>query len=263
LILGATGVFAQMQDALNTIWEVKPKPGGGVKAFLKKRLVGFGIVLLIGVLLLALIALSAVLSAIGSRFGNLNILYQVGNEAISFGVIAVLFAVIFKYLPDAKVEWRDVWMGAILTALLFSIGKYLIGLYMGRSSVGSVYGAAGSLVVLLIWIYYSAQIMFFGAEFTQVFARRRGTLVQPADNAVKLTADERVQAGMEPEKPPAHDPRDESPYAGALARPLRPVTAYPYRMKEATPSVQAQATLGLIALLAFNLFRLKRRRRAA
>lgn len=178
LLFGASGVFGQLQDAMNTIWEVEPKPLG-FWGYLRARFLSFTMVLGTGFLLLASLVLSAWLSSmsdlLAAQLGGLATLTHIANVVISFAVITVLFALIFRVLPDTNVAWRDVWVGAIVTALLFTIGKYLIGLYLGTSSVGSAYGAAGSLVVLVVWIYYSAQILFFGAELTQVYARRYGS----------------------------------------------------------------------------------------
>lgn len=178
LLFGASGVFGQLQDAMNTIWEVKPQPLG-VWGYIRSRFLSFAMVLGTGFLLLASLVLSAWVTGVSDmlarQMAGLDTLAQMANQLISFGVVMVLFALIFRMLPDTNVAWRDVWFGAAITALLFSIGKYLIGLYLGTSSVGSAYGAAGSLVVLVLWIYYSAQIMFFGAEVTQVWARKFGS----------------------------------------------------------------------------------------
>ena len=187
LLIGASGVFAQLQQALNTVWEVKAKPNGGIGEFIRKRLLSFGMVLVIGFLLLVSLVLSAMLSGIGKL--ELNILpglapvWQVVNFAVSFGFVALLFAFIYYYLPDVKIRWKDVWVGAIITALLFTVGKFLIGLYLGRGSLGSTYGAAGSLIVFLTWVFYSAQILLFGAEFTQVYARKYGRKIRPNNHA--------------------------------------------------------------------------------
>ncbi|MBE9014372.1 YihY/virulence factor BrkB family protein, partial [Pseudanabaenaceae cyanobacterium LEGE 13415] len=174
LIFGASGVFGQLQAALNTIWEVKPKPGRAVKSFIQARFLSFAMVLVIGFLLLVALVLSAALSGISSYFGGfLPEAFQIGrilNFVLSFALITLLFASIYKFLPDVEVPWKNLWVGAAVTALLFNIGKYLIGLYLGNSSVGSTYGAAGSLVVVLLWVFYSAQILLFGAEFTQVYS---------------------------------------------------------------------------------------------
>jgi membrane protein len=187
ILFGATGVFTQLQTSLNHIWDVKPKPEG-IKGMLRARAAAFGMILGIGFLLLVSLAVSAALAAldnyvVGLLPGAEFILRAVGF-LVSFAVITVLFAMIFRVLPDVKIQWRDVWFGAAVTALLFTIGKFLIGLYLGNSSVTSVYGAAGSLVVILLWAYYSSQILFMGAELTQVWARRRGAHIEPDEHAM-------------------------------------------------------------------------------
>ncbi len=187
LFIGASGVFAQLQEALNIVWNVKAKPNAGIWDFIRKRLLSFGMVLAIGFLLLVSLILSAILSGIGKLEINLlpglTPVWQIVNFVVSFGAIALLFALIYKYLPDAKIDWKDVWIGAIITALLFTIGKSLIGLYLGRGSLGSAYGAAGSLIVFLAWVFYSAQILLFGAEFTQVYALKYGKKIRPDNHA--------------------------------------------------------------------------------
>jgi membrane protein len=182
LLLGAGAVFGQLQDALNTIWGVEDvKKQEGIVKLIKDRLLSFSMVLVIGFLLMVSLIVSSVLAAANDwvlgMLPGAQILAQIINIVISFGVITVLFALIYKYLPDTDIQWRDVWIGAAVTALLFTVGKYLLGLYLGNSSVASGYGAAGSFVVLLLWIYYSAQILLFGAEFTQVYANRKGSKV--------------------------------------------------------------------------------------
>ena len=200
LFFGASNVFTQLQDALNTIWEVAPKPGRGIKGILKDRILSFGMVLGIGFLLLVSLILSAVLAGLGNYLGGkmpgLQFLWSSLNFFLSFGVITVLFALMFKFLPNVKITWGDVGIGAVITALLFTIGKSLIGLYLGNSSVGSTYGAAGSFVVLLLWVNYSAQILLFGAEFTQVYANKYGSQIVPTKNAVPVTEEARAQQGM-------------------------------------------------------------------
>jgi len=182
LLLGAAGLFGQLQDALNTVWDVPPKPNQGIMKTIRDRFISFAMVLGIGFMLLVSLLLTTILSAInGWVAGGLpgtEFIAQVLNFALSFGVITLLFAAIYKVLPDTPVKWNDVWIGAAFTALLFTVGKLLIGLYLGNSTIGSSYGAAGSFVVLLVWIYYSAQILLLGAEFTQVYARRRGSRVE-------------------------------------------------------------------------------------
>jgi membrane protein len=181
LLFGASGAFNELRQAMNTIWEVPKREGGGIKAIIKDRILSFAMVLFIGFLLLVSLVLSAALSAMGEVMGGfmtekLHIL-QIVNAIVSLGVITVLFAMIFKFLPDAEpiVAWKDVWIGAFMTAILFTIGKVGIGLYLGRGTVGSAYGAAGSLIVVLVWVYYAAQILFLGAELTQVYASRHGS----------------------------------------------------------------------------------------
>jgi membrane protein len=191
LLVGATGAFAQLQEALNIIWEAPPRRGKGVWSYLRQRLLSFSLVLTIGFLLLVSLVVSAGLAAVGKYVAWADApwfpVLELLNLALSYGVTTLLFAAIYKILPDVKVRWKNVWLGAAAAALLFSVGRFLLGLYLGRSSFGSVYGAAGSFVVILFWIYYSAQILFFGAEFTQVTARREGHMPlryrPPADDA--------------------------------------------------------------------------------
>jgi membrane protein len=177
LILGASGVFGQLKDALNTIWDVKPKTGG-IMAMIKERFFSAVMVLGVGFLLLVALIIDSIIAVMG-RYAQGHLpggegVWQALQLAVSFGVVTVLFASIFRYVPDVRIEWRDVWLGAAFTSLLFVIGKFALALYLGKSAVGSSYGAAGSLVVLLLWVYYSAQILLFGAEFTQVYARAHG-----------------------------------------------------------------------------------------
>jgi len=185
LVFGALGVFNELHNSLNTIWNVKEEETKGffqsVKKIILDRLLSFTMVLGIGFLLLVSLVISAGLSAAQTTIGNAiplsEVVLQIINLVISIGVITVLFALIYKFLPDAEIAWRDVWLGALVTAVFFSLGKFLIGLYLGNSAVASSFGAAGSLVLLLVWIYYSAQILFFGAEFTQVYANNYGSKI--------------------------------------------------------------------------------------
>jgi membrane protein len=187
LLWGSTNVFAQLQNSLNKIWNVERKPGAGIIATLRSRLLSFTMVLGVAFLLLVSLVLSTALTTMvdwgHSLLPGADWVWQVVSFLVSFGVITLLFAAIFKVLPDADVAWRDVWLGAAVTALLFTIGKFLLGLYL--SNAGSAYGAVGSVVVFLLWVYYSAQILFMGAEFTQVYARRYGKGIQPDENAVR------------------------------------------------------------------------------
>ncbi len=192
LLFGAAGAFGQLQAALNRAWEVGPDPKGGLKAFLLKRVFSFGMILSVAFLLLVSLVVSAALSAFGGALGGMlpdgvsTALLQVLNQVISLVVIAALFAAMFKVLPDAEVAWRDVLVGASVTALLFVIGKFLIGFYLGRSNPGEAFGAAGSLAIMLVWIYYSSMILLFGAEFTQTWAERRGGGIAPEKGAVRV-----------------------------------------------------------------------------
>ncbi len=199
LLFGASGVFAELQDSLNTVWEVQPKPGRGFMGFIRKRILSFSAVLGIGFLLMVSLIVSAILSGLSAYMSHLipgvDFLWGILNFVISFGVITLLFALIYKFLPDVKITWNDVLIGAIITALLFTIGKTVLGRYLG-GSIGSAYGAAASLVVVLAWVYYSAQILFFGAEFTQVYARRYGSKIVPDEHAEFVTEEARAKQGM-------------------------------------------------------------------
>jgi membrane protein len=201
LIFGATTAFAQLQDALNKVWGVKPDPTRNeLKTFLAKRVFSFGVVLAVAFLLLVSLVVSAALSAFGdlltARLGAPRVVLQVVNWVLSFAVVAALFAVMFRLLPDAHIAWRDVRAGALLTALLFVLGKSVIGLYLGSTDPGSAYGAAGSLAIVLIWVYYSSMIVFYGGEFTRVWTERFGTGVKPERGAVKVVQEEHaVQRG--------------------------------------------------------------------
>ena len=190
VLFGASGVFGELQDSLNTIWKVQPKPGRPIIAIIKERFLSFLMILGLGFLLLVTLVISTALTALGSYLkGKLigsQFLLQSLDFVLSFFFTTLLFAMIYKILPDARVKWRHVWMGAAVTALLFSLGKFLIGLYLGKSSVASAYGAAGSLIIILIWVYYSAQILFFGAELTHCYAARQGPLPGPTENAMPL-----------------------------------------------------------------------------
>lgn len=184
LLFGAAGVFGQLKDALNTIWNVEPKKKGGILSMIKDRFLSFAMVFGTGFLLLVSLVLDASVAAAGHFLGNRlpggEALWQVVQIIVSLAVVTLLFALIFRFLPDIHPAWHDVWFGAVFTAVLFVLGKFALGIYLGKSAVGSSYGAAGSLVVLLLWVYYSAQILFFGAEVTQVYARKHGSMAQAA-----------------------------------------------------------------------------------
>ncbi len=186
--LGATGAFLELQTALNTIWRVKPKPGGSfIRMLVMQRLVSFGLVVALGFLLLTSLLVSAGLAAVhtymGNAFPGVFVLWEALNVVVSLAVITLLFAMVYKVLPDVKLAWGDVWVGALVTAGLFTIGKLLIGLYLGTTSVASTYGAAGSVIVVLVWVYYSAQIVLLGAEFTREYVGVFGRRPPPADFA--------------------------------------------------------------------------------
>lgn len=195
LLFGALGVFNALHDSLNVVWDVQEEKTVGLWNTIKKviisRFLSFTMILGIGFMLLVSLVISASISAFGTWIGGLlpfhEVILQIINLVISIGVITVFFALIFKVLPDADIAWRDVWVGAFVTAVLFSIGKTLIGLYLGSTAVASSFGAAGSLVLLLLWIYYSAQILFFGAEFTQVYANEYGSKIVPEGQAASTT----------------------------------------------------------------------------
>ncbi|GAC1407719.1 MAG: YihY/virulence factor BrkB family protein [Candidatus Velthaea sp.] len=193
-LIGASGVFAALQDSLNTVWHVEPAGKQSIWTMIRERIASLGMVLVIGFLLLVTFVLNAALTYISTSLTHLlpfpgaGALFQVINAVVSVAVIAVLFALIYKILPDAKIDWSDVWTGAGITALLFVIGQYGISLYLAKTGAASAYGAAGALLVLLLWIYYSAMILLFGAEFTKVYALRRGKQIEPAKNARTVTA---------------------------------------------------------------------------
>ncbi|HET9297688.1 MAG TPA: YihY/virulence factor BrkB family protein [Candidatus Binatia bacterium] len=192
LLFGAGGVVGQLQTSLNKIWEVTPKPGQGIWGFIRQRFFSFAMVLSIGFLLLVSLVVTAVLSSftgmLSSLLGDATFVAHAIDIVVSFGFVTLLFALIYKYVPDVEIEWRDVWVGAALTAILFTVGKYLIGLYIGTSGVSSTFGAAGSLITILVWVYYSSLIFFLGAEFTRVYATQYGSGVAPAENAQQMDA---------------------------------------------------------------------------
>ncbi|WP_395748935.1 YihY/virulence factor BrkB family protein [Prosthecobacter sp.] len=178
LLVGASGVFAELQESLNTIWEVPPREFPW-RALIRGRLLSFAMVFALGFLMLVSLVLSAGIAAVSTRMElwapGFGVLWEGVNSLVTFVVITLLFAAIYRYLPDVRITWRDVWTGAALTALLFVLGKFLLGIYLGHTAFASAYGAVGSLVIILAWIFYSSLIFFFGAEFTNAFARRHGS----------------------------------------------------------------------------------------
>ncbi|MBD1910282.1 MULTISPECIES: YihY/virulence factor BrkB family protein [unclassified Leptolyngbya] len=235
LLVGASGVFGQLQDALNTIWEVAPRPDRGIINFIRTRFLSFGMVVVIGFLLLVSLVISALVAGIGTYMNglapSLAPLWELVNFLVSFGIITFLFALIYKVLPDVHITWGDVGIGAAVTALLFTIGRTLIGIYLGSAAIGSAYGAAGSLVVILVWVFYSAQILLFGAEFTQVYARRYGSQIRPTSLAVPLTEQGRVQQGI---------PTKE--YVEAIAQSKQPESSSTSAPTETTPIRRASTS---------------------
>lgn len=195
LIIGATGVFTEMQDSINYIWSVKAKPKKGWLKIIINRLLSFSLVVGMGFILLVSLIVSAVLDIISDQLlyylkDYTVYLFYVVNLVIILGVVSILFAVIFKVLPDAHINWKDAFIGAAFTSLLFLLGKFGIGLYLGNSDVGETYGAAASIVILLLWVYYSALILYFGAEFTKTYAMEKGGGITPNDTAVFIIKQE-------------------------------------------------------------------------
>jgi membrane protein len=192
VLVGATGVFVELQKALNIIWEVKVKPRKAILIVLRTRLFSFGLILSIGFLLLISLIITTILSALSAWVlyhwpGILMVVFYILNFIVSFGVVMLLFALMFKILPDAKIQWKHLWLGSMLTAFLFILGKTAIGFYLSKSNPGSAYGAAGSIVIILLWVSYSSMIFFFGAEFTRAYADHISGKVEPTDVAVKTT----------------------------------------------------------------------------
>lgn len=228
LLFGASGVFTELQAALNIMWDAPKKESSGLMSMVKQRLFSFGMVLSVGFLLLVSLLLSSALAFVGHSFGQVlplpAFVLQILNFALSFVVVTALFALMFKYLPDVPVTWRQVTVGAIGTALLFTIGKFLLGIYLGKASVGSTYGAAGSLVAVVVWIYYSAQIFFFGAEYTRLYAG------EPAKESA------RPETAREPQE------RESKGVDSATTKIAAPLPAAPPPLSPVIPAVNPAAT---------------------
>lgn len=224
LVWGATRLFAQLQGALNDIWNVQPKPGGGIMRFVMTRVLSFSMVLVLGLLLLLALVVSAMVAALNDflvEYLPIPIsLLEIGNHVIAVAVITLLFAAIYRILPDVDVRWRDVWVGAFITAVMFNLGKYGISIYLATTATASAYGAAGSFVLLLLWIYFSSIIFFFGAEFTQVYARHFGRRIKPAAHAIHVAP---MTAGVVDEARDEESRDDES----RDARPPQPARTVP------------------------------------
>ena len=189
LLIGATTVFGEIQDSINSIWGVKAKPKAGIMKLVMTRLLSFGMIASLGFLLLVSLSITALVEGIGHRLERMFpdvavILLYIVNLLITFGVITALFAIVFKVLPDIRIKWKAIWPGAIATAILFMLGKFLISLYISKSNIGTTYGTAGSLVILIVWVYYSSIILYFGAEFTKSYALQKGVHIVPSEYAV-------------------------------------------------------------------------------
>ncbi len=210
LLLGASGVFGELKDALNTIWDVKSKPGRGLIALLRGKLLNFGMVLVIGFLLLTSLILSTAIAGLNHQLENVLplpvFLWSAVSFILSLGIVTTLFAMIFKVLPDAQIRWRHVWIGAFITGLLFEVGKTGLSWYLGREGTASAYGAAGSVVLLLLWVYYTSCILFFGAEFTQVYAQSSDGVIEPAANAERATLGNPHRQALTPAAQVGHPP---------------------------------------------------------
>ena len=203
LFLGASGVFVQLQNSMNQIWGVKPKPGHFTRDFLKQRLICFAMILGVSFLLLVSLLLSAAVAAMTTYFQHLltgaDFVWYTLDSAVSFSLVVLVFAAIYKVVPDVHIDWEDVWIGAFVTAILFTAGKFLIGTYLSRSGISSAFGAAACVFVILAWVYYSSQILFLGAEFTKVYAQHHRHCVKPVRGAESVTeeAQQRERGEME------------------------------------------------------------------
>jgi membrane protein len=233
LLFSATGVFAELQDSMNTIWGVKPKPNQGVWAFVRNRLLSLAMVFGVGFLLLVSMFISTILTtAAGLVLGDSGWIAKLGDIVVSLAVVALLFAAIFKFLPDVKLTWRHVWLGAAITAALFTVGKYALAFYFKVAAPTSPFGAAAAPMAVLLWVYYSAFILFFGAEFTKVWSLHHGHSIVPDDSAVKVTEEERAQQGIPSKR------RMEKALAGEPFNRLPPPTHLP------APKSRASAPFG-------------------
>ena len=288
LLVAAAGILAQLKDALNTMWGVRMKPGLGIAGFLRNKILNFGMVLVIGFLLLVSLLLSSAISALNKHLESVFELppwiWTVLASAGSMLAVCLMFAVLFKFLPDAGIRWRDVWVGAVITAVLFELGKTGLGWYLGRESTSSAYGSAASVVLLLLWVYYASTIFLFGAEFTQVHAESIGHRLEPRENAEiaprnpespKPAAEEAAALGAAaaPEALP-HQPRvspassslgpappartsHPSPEAGATIA-LAPATVHRHAMASALATLTIGVALGFLLCKEFAAPRAKR-----
>jgi membrane protein len=250
LLLGASGLFFQLQRTLNMIWGLQLAPETGLLDTLRKRSLAFAMVLLVGLLLLLSLATTAVITAVGDSLTewlpNIGIILPEINFLASFVILTLLFALLFKILPDAHLTWKDVLLGAAVTTLLFMLGRYLIGLYLTRGSATSTYGAAGSLVLILLWIYYSAQIFLFGAEFTQIYANKYGSRLKPANNAVWRIHPSAAHAAYEEEATQHHIVPPDSPPEAAEAEKETAVPHWRHPVAMGLYGLAAGLLLGLL-----------------
>ncbi len=255
LLLGASGVFGQLQDSLNSIWGVEPKEGRGIWGIVKDRFISFSALLGTAFLLLVSLILSAGLAAVGEWIGGWlpapEVALHLLELAVSYALITGLFAMMFKVLPDARVAWSDVWIGAGLTALLFTVGKFALGLYLGKSDIGSAYGAAGSLVILLVWVYYSAQIFLFGAEFTQIYAKAVGRKISPDEDATVADPEKAQGKAQGHEQPDVASPS----FGTATLAPAHATFDSGYRGDEGVPRAGADRWIA-VAMLSCKIIQL-------
>ena len=195
LVIGGTGIFGEIQDSLNKIWGLKVKTKKTWWKLILNRILSFSLIISLGFVLIVSLVLNALIAIIGDRLNNLlsgigKIFIPIIDNVLSFGITTLLFAIIFKVLPDAKIKWKDVSIGAVITAILFTLGKLGIGYYLGRSDMATIYGAAGSVIIIMLWAYYSSVILYLGAEFTKVYANEHGTKIQPSEYSVWVKIEE-------------------------------------------------------------------------
>ena len=261
LVIGATTVFGELQDALDRIWRAPARKGSGLWSLVRARLLSFGMILALAFLLMVSLVIGAVISALGKwwgpLFGGWEVLAQVVNLVVGFGLTTLIFAIIYKMMPRVHVRWHDVWIGALVTAVLFSIGKFLIGLYIGKSGVASGFGAAGSLVLVFVWVYYSAQIFLLGAEFTWVYAQTLGSM-QGVAAAPKVAGQKAAEAEQKAPTRSGTGHYGMPKPADAAALAVRPAAAEPGRARAGSMR-DVGAGVALLLAMRFVLPRLLRR----
>jgi membrane protein len=254
MIFATTGVFTELKDALNTIWEVQPKPGLSFLVLLQDRLFAFAMVLVIWFLMLVSLMMSAALAAL-SRYAGADVAgLQFAESVISLLLTTLLFALIYRILPDVEVAWRDVWLGAAVTAALFAGGKALFGLYLGHSTLGASYGAAGSLIVIILWTYCSCLILLFGAEMTQVHARLRHARIVPRETAVHVTEHDRVQQGI-PRTEDIEEAIEEDERRHHAQRPTRATNALSIAVRPHRSKLVVASALAVLAVWSLRVWR--------